>query len=184
MTPGEATPLANAYLTALRGEPCAVFAWSAREARTHWRFFWNTVAATEGRAQALKGVDEVAVDKRSGVVLLDPKRPPRAVLNFAFPAPPRGRIETETEAFEVAQSWLDATQECWSSLTTVKELPYGWAFSWDSDAYLATGDALLALGGNGPLVVLRATGELFALGTAHGFEAECAGFEREVLGRS
>lgn len=129
MTSAEAKVLAAAFLTSLRGEPCAVFHWSAREARTHWRFYWNTVAAMEGRAAALKGVDPVAVDKRTGVVLLDPKRTaPRAPSNAVFPALPAGPVETKEDAAEIAQAWLDATMEHGSSICDAGVLPYGWAF--------------------------------------------------------
>lgn len=49
MTRSKAKVLANAYLSALQGVPCAVFEQDGREARTHWRFYWNTVAAIELR---------------------------------------------------------------------------------------------------------------------------------------
>jgi hypothetical protein len=73
MMSSEAKALAEAYLTAQQGKPCIVIDWTAVETRTHWRFYWNTIAASEGRAPALKGVAPVAVDKRTGVALLDPK---------------------------------------------------------------------------------------------------------------
>jgi hypothetical protein len=184
MTSAEATVLADAFLSSLRGEPCAAIDWSASETRTHWRFYWNTVAAMEGRAAGLKGVDPVAVDKRTALVLLDPKRTtPHAPCNAVFPAPPAGPVETKERAAAIAQAWLDATMEHWSSLCGERELQYGWAFSWNSDAYLRTGAIEHALGGNGPLIVLRETGALYALGSATSFESVCAEFERGVLGR-
>lgn len=183
MTSGEARGLADAFLTSLRGEPCAVFDWSARETRTHWRFYWNSVAAMEGREAALKGVDPVAVDKRTGLVLLHPKQTaPHAPCNAVFPSPPRGPVETKEDAAAIAQAWLDATMEHWSSIASFRELPYGWAFFWNTDEYLRTGDIGHALGGNGPLIVSRETGALYGLGSAGTFEQQCAAFERDVLG--
>ena len=183
MTLLEAKSRADAYLSSLRGEPCAVFDWSARETRTHWRFFWNTVAAIEGRAQALKGVDPVAINKASGEVLLDPKRSPGDCLNRVFPSPARGPVEGVEEARRIAQAWLDATMESWSSILDHRELSYGWGFNWNVDEYLRTRDIRYALAGMGPLIVLKATGELFALGTATPFEQQCADFERTILSR-
>ena len=55
MTRAEAKVLANAYLSALQGVSCTVFEQDGREARTHWRFYWNTVAAIELREPALRG---------------------------------------------------------------------------------------------------------------------------------
>lgn len=184
MTSAEAKALADAFLTSLRGEPCAVFGWSAREARTHWRFYWNTVAAMEGRAAGLKGVEPVAVDKRTGVVLLDPKVvDPRAPCNAVFPAPPAGPVETSDDAAAIAQAWLDATVEHWSSISNARLLPYGWAFFWNADEFIRTGNIAHAYAGNGPLIVLRETGALHSLGSALPFESTCASFERDVLGQ-
>lgn len=184
MTSAEAKVLADRFLTSLRGEPCAVFDWSARETRTHWRFYWNTAASMEGRTAALKGVDAVTVDKRTGVVLLDPKRTaPRAPCNAVFPAPPAGPVETKEDAAAIAQAWLDATMEHWSSISDTRVLRYGWAFFWNSDEFLRTGDIEHAYAGNGPLMVLRETGALYALGSAMSFELTCTAFERDVLGQ-
>ena len=41
--------------------------------------------------------------------------------------------------------------------------PYGWIFFYNSRRYLETGDALEALGGNGPIVVEREGGRLHVL---------------------
>ena len=184
MTSAEAKALADAWLTERRGEPCAVFDWSAREARTHWRFHWNTVAAMEGRAAALKGVDPVCIDKQTGAVLFDPKpSAPGAPSNEVYPSPPRGPVATEGEAAQIAQAWLDATIEQWSSIVSTHALSYGWAFSWTADDYIRTGDVAHALGGNGPLVVLKDSGELYGLGTGRPLDVECAELEREVVRR-
>jgi len=71
----------------------------------------------------------------------------------------------------------------WSTIVERRELPFGWGFFWDVDEYLRTRDIQYALGGNGPLIVLRATGALYGLGTATSFEAQCAAFERNLLPR-
>lgn len=184
MTSDEARALADGWLSALREEPCAAFAWSACEARTHWRFFWNTVAAMESRAPALKGVDPVCIDKRTGAVLFDSKPSDRtAPKNVAYPSAPSGPVATQEEAARIAQAWLDATMEHWCSITSGHALPYGWAFQWTTDDYIRTGDIMHALAGNGPLVVLKDSGELYGLGSAKTLEAECVDFEREVLNR-
>lgn len=183
MTADEAGALAGAWLTERRGEPCAVLAWSAREARTHWRFYWNTTAAIEGREVASKGVDAVCVDKRTRNVLLDPeRRSPRDPVNAVYPAPPPGPVRTQEQAAAIAQAWLDATMEHWSSIVSARELHLGWAFFWNTDAFLRTGALEDTLGGNGPLVVLRDDGALHTLGTARPFDVMVAELETE-LGR-
>jgi hypothetical protein len=163
----EAKVRADAYLRTVQGEPCVVFDWSAIEARTHWRFYWNTVASIEGRAPALKGVAPVAVDKRTGVALLDPKHREGEPLNAVFPARPSGvDAGTEHGARAIAQGWLDATLEHWSSITECRDLTYGWLFSWESDEYLRTGNLLYAYIPNTPLIVIKSNGDLlWELGT-------------------
>jgi hypothetical protein len=147
--------IAEAYLTAQQGEPCVVIDWTVVETRTHWRFYWNRIAAIEGRAPALKGVAPVAVDKRTGVALFDPKVPANEPLNSRFPRrSPGADVSTEGAGRAIAQGWLDATMEHWSSITRARELPYGWAFFWQSDEFLKTGDVAHAYGGNGPLIVM------------------------------
>jgi len=54
---------------------------------------------------------------------------------------------------------------------------YGWVFVYDSRRHVETGDILDAIGGNGPLVILAATGEVVALGTARTPDEEIARFE-------
>lgn len=185
MDAAEAKALADVWLSAWRGVPCAVFDWSARETRTHWRFYWNTVAAMEGREPALKGLDPVAVEKRQGVVLLHPARSSaaHAPANEAFPSPAPRRRVTEEEAKRIAQAWIDATMEPPCSIVTTFALPYGWAFTWTTDANIRSNDVRDALGGNGPLVVLEESGALYPLGTEHPVEETCALFAREVLGQ-
>ncbi len=100
--------------------------------------------------------------------------------NGPLSRPARWRFFWNTVA--AMEAWLDATMEHWSSVVSAQELAYGWAFRWNSDRYLETLDVMYALGGNGPLIVLRATGELHALGTALPFDQLCANFERNVLG--
>lgn len=44
--------------------------------------------------------------------------------------------------------------------------PYGWIFYFSSKLYIETGDFMRALGGNGPIVVLKTSGELHQLGSS------------------
>ena len=55
---------------------------------------------------------------------------------------------------------------------------YGWIFFYNSARFVSTGDPLDALAGNGPVVVMRDTGEIVALGTGRTEEVEIADFER------
>jgi len=47
----------------------------------------------------------------------------------------------------------------------VVERAYGWVFSFNPRRYLETGDSEYMLGGNGPLLVSRATGRIVQLPT-------------------
>lgn len=181
MTASEAKARAEAYVSEREGVRCAIFDWSAREARTHWRFFWNTVAAIEGREPGRKGVAPVAVDKRTGIALFDPKLSPDLPLNAAFPARLHGTSASSREGCRaIAQAWLDGTMEQWSTITGDRELEYGWGFLWQSDKYLRTHDRSHALVGNGPLVVVATTGDLWQLGTGHAFEESVARLEQRL----
>jgi hypothetical protein len=50
------------------------------------------------------------------------------------------------------------------------ERPYGWVFFYPSKDFLESGNVLDMLLGNAPLLVLRETGEVRTLGTAHPVE--------------
>ena len=50
------------------------------------------------------------------------------------------------------------------------EKPYGWVFFYCSRLFLQTGDSRYELGGNAPIVVLRADGSLRSLPTAYSTE--------------
>lgn len=55
--------------------------------------------------------------------------------------------------------------------------PYGWVFFFNTRLYAVTKNPLDSLGGNGPIVVESATGELTALGTAGDPKDEISAFE-------
>ncbi|HSN26883.1 MAG TPA: YrhB domain-containing protein, partial [Kofleriaceae bacterium] len=57
-------------------------------------------------------------------------------------------------------------------------LPYGWMFLYTSKKYLQTGALNDAIAGNGPVVIMAATGELVTLGTALAPNDALAEFER------
>jgi len=46
------------------------------------------------------------------------------------------------------------------------EKPYGWIFYYTTRRYLESGDPMYMLFGNGPVVVIAATGEIVELGSA------------------
>ena len=178
MTASEAKLLADSFLTQLRGQPCAVFDWSARETRTHWRFYWNTVAAMESREPALKGVDPVAVDKRTGAVVVDRKRAPNEPCNAAFPVPARGPVANEAEAAAILQAWVDATMERPCFVRLYREFAEGWAFTWNAEAALS--DPREGYAGQGPTIVVRATGGIFGMGSAPGYDERLEDFVGEL----
>jgi hypothetical protein len=178
MTADEAKALAGAFLSRVHDTPCAVFDWSTRETRTHWRFYWNTVAAMEGREGALKGVDPVAVDKRTGAAALDRKRAPGEACNVAFPLPATGPVANEAAAAALLQAWLDATKETACFVRLHRELPAGWVFIWNTEA--SVDDPLAGYVGQGPTIVVRATGQIFDMGSAPGYEERLAELVREL----
>jgi hypothetical protein len=180
-TANEAKTLASAHLTQLHGKPCAVFDWSTRETPTHWHFQWNTVAAMDGSEDALKGVDPVAVDKRTGAVAIDRKRQEHEACNVAFPAPPHGPVASAADAAALVQAWVDATMEKPCFVKLYRELTVGWAFVWNSEASLS--DPLESYVGQGPTVVVRETGEIFDIGSAPPIDERLEAFERELLAR-
>lgn len=57
------------------------------------------------------------------------------------------------------------------------EREFGWVFFYNSRAFLETRNPLLAIAGNGPLLVQRRTGKLEVLGTAHPLEHYIAAYE-------
>lgn len=56
--------------------------------------------------------------------------------------------------------------------------PYGWVFFYNSRRYVETRNVMQSVAGNGPVVVLAATGEIVRLGSARRPEEEIALFER------
>lgn len=181
MTVDEAKALAGAHLTQLHGKPCAVFDWSTTETPTHWRFFWNTVDAMEGREPGLKGVDPVAVDKRSGAVAVDRKRAEHEACNVVFPTPAKGPVVNETEAAAILKAWLDATMEKPCFVRLDREVANGWVFIWNAEAALQ--DAIQGYAGQGPTLVVRSTGEIFGVGSAPGADERLAELVRELTSK-
>lgn len=135
----------------------------------------------EGREDALKGVDPVAVDKRTGAVVLNRKREEHEACNVAFPAPPQGPVASEADAAALVQAWVDATMEKPCFVRPYRELEVGWAFIWNAEDSLD--DPLKGYGGQGPTIVVRDTGEIYDIGSAPPLDERLAAFERELLGR-
>ncbi|WP_174422337.1 YrhB domain-containing protein [Burkholderia diffusa] len=57
------------------------------------------------------------------------------------------------------------------------EKRYGWVFVFNSKKYLETGNIIFSLGGNGPIVVERESGQLHQLGAALSLQDSVKQFE-------
>jgi hypothetical protein len=89
---------------------------------------------------------------------------------------------TEQGARELVEAFLaDTAKKIEGGLLIYPpdEKPYGWVYSYTSRLYAETGDFRYAIGGNGPIVVERATGKLHTLGTANHPDISVAQFEKE-----
>ena len=60
------------------------------------------------------------------------------------------------------------------------EKSYGWIFRFNSRVYIETENIMYALGGNGPIVVLKSTGELRQLSSAVPGEQAVKEFESNM----
>lgn len=58
-----------------------------------------------------------------------------------------------------------------------QEIDLGWVFFYDSKRYIEADDFDYALAGNGPVVVIQATGEIFRLGSAEELTGALANLE-------
>lgn len=63
-------------------------------------------------------------------------------------------------------------------LDSTIEKPYGWVFFYNTKEFLETGNRLAALGGNAPIMVEKATGQIYITGTAHPLDHYLADYER------
>jgi hypothetical protein len=68
-------------------------------------------------------------------------------------------------------------------LDATMEQPYGWVFFWNTRNFLEKGDRLAAIGGNGPLLVLRAGGKVIELTTREPVEAQLERYEHPPMYR-
>lgn len=59
-----------------------------------------------------------------------------------------------------------------------QDLPFGWLFFYDSQAYVESGDLGLMLVGNAPFLIDGADGSLHELGTAQPVETSLQAYER------
>ena len=60
------------------------------------------------------------------------------------------------------------------------EKPWGWVFFYNSQKYIATGEAIHALAGNAPFIVNRNTGALEVTGTAKRIEEYVSEYEKKL----
>lgn len=51
-----------------------------------------------------------------------------------------------------------------------REYEFGWAFFWNTKEFVETGNRQHALAGNGPIIVDRCDGQIYATGTAPSWE--------------
>jgi hypothetical protein len=61
------------------------------------------------------------------------------------------------------------------------EKEWGWIFCYDSVDHIRTGDDRYLLAGNAPIIVNKATGELFVTGTAWPIEKYVEDYETRLL---
>ncbi len=90
---------------------------------------------------------------------------------------------SEHEALELVRHYIEAQcQGVPGGVAVMPEKtirkPYGWVFFYNSTRYLETRSPLEALGGNGPIVVEQAKGQLHQLGSALAPAESIAEFER------
>lgn len=90
---------------------------------------------------------------------------------------------TEADARKIVRAFIDTLErysqgglEIVDSATIEK--PYGWIYFYNSRRFLETRDMIHGIAGNGPLVVLAASGEVVTLGTARRSEDAIREFER------
>ncbi|MDB4946731.1 MAG: hypothetical protein JWP97_6265 [Labilithrix sp.] len=91
---------------------------------------------------------------------------------------------TETDARQkIANLLVEWGRHVEGGLALVEEMtlekPYGWVFFYNSRRYVETRDIFQSVAGNGPVVVLAATGEAVRLGSARRPEEEIAAFEKQ-----
>jgi|SRR6185437_254522 len=78
----------------------------------------------------------------------------------------------------ISQKPIAQTVEIVINDVHTREEDFGWVFFWAAKKYLE-GDRQYALGGNGPLIVDRRTGEVHQTGTAYPVEHYIAVFRRD-----
>ncbi|WP_179949307.1 YrhB domain-containing protein [Burkholderia sp. MSMB1078WGS] len=90
---------------------------------------------------------------------------------------------TKDQALQRVQEYLDqmGSTESTGGYAVVEgktiEKQYGWVFVFNSRKYLETGNIIFSLGGNGPIVVERESGQLHQLGAASSLQNSVKQFE-------
>ncbi|WP_157692687.1 YrhB domain-containing protein [Burkholderia sp. ABCPW 11] len=90
---------------------------------------------------------------------------------------------TKDQALQRVQEYLDqmGSTESTGGYAVVEgktiEKQYGWVFVFNSRKYLETGNIIFSLGGNGPIVVERESGQLHQLGSASSLQDSVKQFE-------
>lgn len=63
-------------------------------------------------------------------------------------------------------------------LAATIEKSYGWVFFYNTRRFLETGEFLARLGGNAPILIEKATGTVYVMGTAHPVQYYLDDYER------
>ena len=180
----QARALAEDFLARTQSFQCALLP-DATETIGFWFFRWNAREAVEsrGRSGYLKELGPLAVERSTGAVSLLPFErgggyPPVPPITWPVDANPA----TRRGAIKRVQLYLDATntEPVVTIPEEVMERAYGWVVPFNSRAFVETGNDMDILVGSGPVVVLRATGELHVLPSSPTVEPALAALEERL----
>jgi hypothetical protein len=89
---------------------------------------------------------------------------------------------TRDDAERIANDWLaeHVSAPCRVAAEHTRQVGYGWVFYWNSVAFLDRHDRRRTMIGNGPLLVLRGTGQVVPTGTAYDVDHYLRSYEMRV----
>ncbi len=163
----EARRLCLDYLGSTQDFDCALLR-DAYETIGFWAFRWNTREAVEtgGKRGYLKKLGSIVVERSTRRVTLLPFAPGAGyIANPPITWPPDADPLTRDGAAVRVQLYLDAVNVSPCVVLHTFERRYGWVVYYNSERYRETGDPMDGLAGNGPVVVLKDSGDLHALGS-------------------
>lgn len=93
-----------------------------------------------------------------------------------------GFMWTYEKALSVMRTYIDVATDgkCAIAEEATIDLPYGWVFSWQSRAFLESGEFLEAYLGNAPFIFNRVWGDIRVTGTARPLEEYLRKYEAEL----